>query len=66
MKRCRALEKMAEESYFFRMSKYADALIAKIESDEFKIRPVGRRNQILVGGGGDGWLAHAPSRWLAV
>ena len=40
-------EKLSEESYMFRMSKYASALLKKIESDEFRIRPIERKNEIV-------------------
>lgn len=42
-----APEKMSEETYVFRMSKYADVLMNKIESDELKIRPLNKKNEIL-------------------
>ena len=42
-----APEKMSEETYMFRLSKYANILKKKIESDELKIRPVARKNEIL-------------------
>jgi methionyl-tRNA synthetase len=38
---------MHEESYMFRLSKYADQILKKIESDEFRIKPAGRKNEIL-------------------
>jgi methionyl-tRNA synthetase len=42
-----APEKIEEENYFFRLSKYADAVKAKIESDEIRIIPETRKNEIL-------------------
>ena len=41
------LEKRTEESYFFRMSKYQDRLLAYIEKNADFIQPVFRRNEIL-------------------
>lgn len=38
---------MHEESYMFKLSKYADQVLKKIESDEFRIRPKGRKNEML-------------------
>lgn len=40
-------EKMSEESYMFKLSKYADELIKKIEKDELLIRPIEKKNEIL-------------------
>ncbi len=40
-------EKMSEETYMFRMSKYADKLFSLIKSDKLKIRPLARKNEIL-------------------
>jgi len=42
-----APEKIKEENYFFRLSKYTELLKEKIESGEFKIVPETRRNEIL-------------------
>jgi methionyl-tRNA synthetase len=42
-----APEKIEEENYFFRLSKYTDILKEKIKSDEFKIFPISRKNEIL-------------------
>ncbi|MCK4553418.1 methionine--tRNA ligase [Candidatus Parcubacteria bacterium] len=42
-----APEKMSEECYMFKMTKYADKILEKIKNDEFKIRPVERKNEIL-------------------
>ena len=42
-----ALKRVSEESYFFRMSKYCDALIAKIEAEPGFIQPEMHRNSIL-------------------
>lgn len=43
----RPLDKVAEESYFFRLSDYADWLIQKIENDVGLVRPEARRNEVL-------------------
>lgn len=40
-------EKMSEETYMFKLSKYQAALQEKIESDEFQISPSERKNEIL-------------------
>lgn len=40
-------QKLEEENYFFRLSKYADELATLIESDEFEIVPENRKNEIL-------------------
>ncbi len=40
-------EQLSEENYFFRLSKYTDALKQKIESDEIQIVPESRKNEIL-------------------
>jgi methionyl-tRNA synthetase len=43
----RPTDKLKEESYFFRMSKYQDQLLAHIESNPDFIQPKSRRNEIL-------------------
>jgi methionyl-tRNA synthetase len=43
----RPTEKLKEESYFFRMSKYQDALLAHIEANPDFIQPKSRRNEII-------------------
>lgn len=43
----RALERAKEESYFFRMSKYADRLIQYIEDHPDFIQPESRKNEML-------------------
>lgn len=43
----RKYERIEEENYFFRLSKYADAIQAKITSDEFQIIPQTKQNEIL-------------------
>ncbi|MZP42853.1 methionine--tRNA ligase [Heliobacterium gestii] len=43
----RAVERMKEESYFFRMSKYADRLLQHIEDHPDFIQPVSRRNEMV-------------------
>jgi len=39
--------KVSEENYFFRLSAYLDEIEELIQSDKIKIRPVGRRNEVL-------------------
>jgi methionyl-tRNA synthetase len=43
----RAVELVQEESYFFRMSKYQDKLLAYIEANPEFIQPVSRRNEMI-------------------
>lgn len=43
----RPYEKLEEDNYFFRLSKYEEIIAKKIESDEFLILPKGRKNEIL-------------------
>ena len=43
----RPFEKIEEENYFFKLSAYTDKIREKIESNEFRIVPVTRRNEIL-------------------
>jgi len=43
----RAYEKIQEENYFFRLSKYGEAIQQAIESGEFVVYPEARRNEIL-------------------
>ena len=43
----RPLEKMKEESYFFRMGEYADRLLKHIEDNPDFIQPVSRRNEMV-------------------
>jgi len=43
----RPVEWVEEESYFFRMSKYADALLAHIEANPDFIQPESRRNEVI-------------------
>lgn len=40
-------EHIKEENYFFRLSRYTQAVKEKILSDEFKITPTSRKNEIL-------------------
>ncbi|MDP2708579.1 MAG: class I tRNA ligase family protein [bacterium] len=42
-----APEKMSEECYNFRLSKYQDELLKKIKNDVIKIRPVNRKNEMV-------------------
>ncbi|MDP2664855.1 MAG: methionine--tRNA ligase, partial [bacterium] len=41
------LEKISEENYFFKLSKYQEKLISLIEKDELKIIPQTRKNEVL-------------------
>jgi methionyl-tRNA synthetase len=43
----RPTEKLKEPSYFFRLSKYQDALLEHIEANPGFIQPVSRRNEIV-------------------
>ena len=43
----RAVEEVAEEAYFFKMSHYADRLLAHIESHPDFIQPASRRNEMI-------------------
>ncbi len=43
----RPLDRVAEESYFFRLSDYGDALLALYEANPEMIRPEARRNEVL-------------------
>ena len=43
----RPVEEVEEESYFFRMSKYQDRLLAFIEENPDFIQPVSRRNEMI-------------------
>ena len=43
----RPVEKLKEESYFFRMSKYQDQLLAHIEANPEFIQPKSKRNEII-------------------
>lgn len=43
----RPVEMVQEESYFFRMSKYQDRLLAYIEENPDFIQPVSRRNEMI-------------------
>lgn len=43
----RAVEEVEEESYFFRLSKYQDRLLAHIEANPDFIQPVSRRNEMI-------------------
>lgn len=43
----REIERIHEENYFFKLSKYKNALIKLIESDEYKVVPVSKKNEIL-------------------
>ena len=40
-------EVLSEENYFFKLSKYSDAIRSAIESDELLIHPVSRKNEML-------------------
>jgi methionyl-tRNA synthetase len=41
------LEEIVEENYFFKLSKYQDRLEALIETDEYRIVPTSRKNEVL-------------------
>ncbi|MBI3442234.1 MAG: methionine--tRNA ligase [Candidatus Sungbacteria bacterium] len=43
----RKLELVSEENYFFRLSKYQDALIELVSSDTLAILPKSRKNEVL-------------------
>ena len=43
----RPVEKMQEESYFFKLSKYQDRLLEHIEQNPDFIQPVSRRNEMI-------------------
>lgn len=43
----RSLDKVSEESYFFRLSDYDEFLIRTIENDAGLVRPEARRNEVL-------------------
>ena len=43
----RPVEKMAEESYFFKLSKYQDKILEYIETHPDFIQPVSRRNEMI-------------------
>lgn len=43
----RPVEKMSEESYFFKLSKYQDRLLEYIESHPDFIQPISRRNEMI-------------------
>lgn len=40
-------ERVEEENYFFRLSRYQDRLLALIESEQLSIEPPSRRNEVL-------------------
>jgi methionyl-tRNA synthetase len=43
----RPLDRVSEESYFFRLSDYVEFLIDLIENDPDRVRPEARRNEVL-------------------
>lgn len=43
----RTIEKLKEQNYFFRLSKYRDALLAHIEANPEFVQPAARRNEIV-------------------
>lgn len=43
----RPYEKIEEENYFFKLSKYTDAIYERITSGEFSVLPESRRNEML-------------------
>jgi methionyl-tRNA synthetase len=40
-------QRLTEDNWFFRLSRYGDRLRAAIESGELRIEPIGRRNEVL-------------------
>jgi methionyl-tRNA synthetase len=42
-----AVEQVAEQNWFFRLSRYRDALLALVESGRLRIEPARRRNEVL-------------------
>jgi methionyl-tRNA synthetase len=40
-------EEVAEENWFFRLSRYTEAITAAIETDELLVQPAARRNEVL-------------------
>ncbi len=42
-----SLDRISEESYFFRLSDYGDALLEQYESNPGFVRPDGRRNEVI-------------------
>lgn len=40
-------QRMSEEAYMFKQSKYQKEILEKIKSDEFKIRPLERKNEMI-------------------
>lgn len=42
-----SLDRVSEESYFFRLSDYGDALLELYEDDPDFVRPPGRRNEVI-------------------
>jgi len=40
-------EKVEEENYFFKLSKYGDIILKKIESGEFVVEPLSARNEMI-------------------
>ena len=43
----RKLEKVSEENYFFKLSKYQDKLVTLLEKDELRIVPSTKKNEML-------------------
>ena len=43
----RPLDKVSEESYFFRLSDYGETLLEIIASEPVRIRPEARRNEVI-------------------
>lgn len=43
----RSYERLSEENYFFKLSKYAPAIAKAIETDEYKVIPLARKKEIL-------------------
>jgi methionyl-tRNA synthetase len=43
----RAYEKLQEENYFFKLSKYGPAIAKAVEADEYKVIPAARKKELL-------------------
>jgi methionyl-tRNA synthetase len=56
-------ERVAEGNWFFRLSRYAEALRAEVSSGRLRIEPAGRRNEVLalIDGGLEDFSASRPA-----
>ncbi len=62
----RPVERVSEQAYFFRTSKYADDLVCYIEENEDFISPESRRNEVLAfirGGLHDACISRSRTDW---